>query len=123
MPGVFGPSPVAAALISGGTAALGESLTAAGHLEQEAPCALQTMAPRPAARTMAFHVLAAPAEPAHLAATAAGEVPDAVCGPYGSSTHGVRCFVTDLRWPDRAIFVDEGLDHPPFDPSSITPLP
>jgi hypothetical protein len=35
----------------------------------------------------------------------------------------VRYFVTDLRWPDRAIFVEEGQERPLFDPSSITPLP
>lgn len=57
-----------------------------------------------------------------FAPTATGEVPDPVCGIYGASTHGVRYFITDLRWPDRAIFVDEGQERPLFDPTSITAL-
>ena len=103
-------------------AALSQALIAAGHLEQESPCAWQVIALRPAPRTTAFHVLA-PIDPAAFAPTATGDVPDPACGPYGASTHGVRYFVTDLRWPDRAIFVEEGQERPLFDPSSITVPP
>lgn len=71
---------------------------------------------------MAFHVLA-PIDPAALAPTLAGEVPDPVCGSYGASTHGVWYFITDLRWPDRAVLVEEGQERPLFDPASITLLP
>lgn len=105
-----------------GIAALSEVLIAAGYLDLGAPCSWQPIAPRPAPRTMAFHVLG-PTDPLALAPTAEGEVPDPLCGSYGVSTLGVRYFVTDLRWPDRAIFVEEGQERPLFDPSSITPLP
>jgi len=105
-----------------GIAALSAVLVAAGHLDPEAPCAWQHMALRPAPRTSAFHVLG-PTDPKALAPTAEGEIPDPLCGPYGVSTHGVKYFVTDLRWPDRAIFVEEGQERPLFDPTSITPLP
>jgi len=105
-----------------GIDSIGETLIALGHLEPEAPCVWEAVALHPAPRTMAFHVLT-PADPAALGRTAAGEVPEPVCGAYGTSSHGVRYFLTDLRWPDRAIFVDEGQERPLFDPSSITPLP
>jgi len=71
---------------------------------------------------MAVHVLA-PIHPVALAPTAAGEVPDPVCGPYCASTPGVRYSLTDLRWPNRAIFVEEGQERPLFYPSGITVLP
>lgn len=102
-----------------GIAALSEVLIAAGHLESEAACAWQTIALRPAPRTIAFHLLV-PADPAALAPTAEGEIPDPVCGPYGVSTHGVRYFITDMRSANRAIFVDEGQERPLFEPTSIT---
>ena len=76
----------------------------------------------PAPRTIAFHILT-PIDQAALSPTVSGDIPEPACGPYGASTHGVRYFVTDLRWPDRAIFVDEGQERPMFDPSSITALP
>lgn len=103
-------------------AALSQALIEAGQLGPESPCAWQVIALRPAPRTTAFHVLA-PIDAAALAPTATGDVPDPVCGPYGVTTHGVRYFVTDLRLPDRAIFVEEGQERPLFDPSSITVLP
>lgn len=105
-----------------GIDALGETLIGAGALEAGAPCTWQAVALRAAPRTMAFHVLA-PSDPGALGPTAQGEVPDPLCGPYGASTHGVRYFITDLRWPGRAIFVDEGQERPLFAPASITALP
>ncbi len=105
-----------------GIAALSNTLIAADHLEAEAACAWQAIALRPAPPTMTFYVLT-PTDPETLAPSAVGEVPDPVCGAYGVSTHGVRYFITDLRWPDHAIFVDEGQERPLFDPSSITRLP
>jgi hypothetical protein len=101
---------------------LGATLIAAGQLDPQAPCAWQPIALRPVPRTMTVHVLA-PSDPAALAPDADGQVPDPVCGSYGASTHGVRYFLTDLRWPDHAVFVDEGQERPLFDPSSITRLP
>lgn len=104
-----------------GLAALGQTLIETGQLLADAACDWQNIALRPAPRTTAFHMLA-PTDPAALRPTALGEVPEPVCGPYGASTHGVRYFITDLRWPDVAIFVEEGQERPMFDPSSITDL-
>jgi hypothetical protein len=105
-----------------GIDALTGTLIAAGHLEAEAPCEWQPIPLRPAPRTKTFYALT-PTDPEALAPSAAGEVPDPICGPYGTSSHGVRYFITDLRWPDHAIFVDEGQERPLFDPSSITRMP
>lgn len=103
-------------------AALGDTLVTAGDLDPDAACSWQTIALRPAPRTMAFFVLA-PNDPKAFAPSPSGEVRDPVCGPYGASTHGIRYFITDLRWPGHAIFVDEGQERPLFDPLSITLLP
>lgn len=105
-----------------GLTALMDVLTNSGHLQPEAPCAWDPIAPRSAPSTMAFHVLA-PTDPAALAPTATGEVPDPLCGPYGASSHGVRYFLTDQRWLDWMIFIEEGPERPLFDPSSVTVLP
>jgi hypothetical protein len=107
---------------SEGIAALSGTLIAAEALAPDAACIWQAIALRPAPRTMAFHTLS-PSDPTALAPTPSGEIPEPVCGPYGASTHGVRYFITDLRWPERAIFVEEGQERPLFDPASITVLP
>lgn len=101
---------------------LGKTLIEVGALDANAACIWDTIALRPAPRTMAFHVLA-PADQTALSPTPSGEIPEPACGPYGASTHGVRYFLTDLRWPDLAIFIDEGQERPLFDPVSITRLP
>lgn len=93
-----------------------------GHLEADADCLWKPLPMRPAPRTTAFFVLA-PASPQALGPTAQGEVPEPVCGAFGASTHGVRYFIVDLRWPDLAIFVDEGQERPMFDPASIARRP
>ena len=105
-----------------GVAALTRVLTDAGHLAADADCRWQSVPIRPAPRTTTFFVLA-PAAPDALGPTAQGEIPDPLCGPYGVSTHGVMYFISDLRWPARAIFVDEGQERPMFDPASIIALP
>ncbi|NHQ75902.1 hypothetical protein HAT86_15740 [Roseovarius gahaiensis] len=102
--------------------AISKTLISAGLLDANAACIWEPIAPRPAPRTMAFHVLR-PADQTALSPTASGDIPEPACGPYGASTHGVRYFLTDLRWPDRAIFVDEGQESPLFDPASLTLLP
>lgn len=120
---VIGPVVQAFTLSSGASiAALSETLVEAGSLDANHACIWQAIALRPAPRTMAFYVLT-PIDQAVLSPTVSGDIPDPACGPYGASTHGVRYFVTDLRWPDRAIFVDEGQERPMFDPASITVLP
>lgn len=64
----------------------------------------------------------APSDPAALAPTPSGDIAEPVCGPYGAPTHGIRYFITDLRWLGRAVFVDEGPERPLSDPASITLL-
>ena len=98
---------------------LRDALVAAGELGAEAPCAFEGAAIRPAPRTVGFVVLT-PTAPDALAPTETGEVPEPLCGPYGVSTHGVRYFMTDLRIPGLAIFVEEGQERPMFDPMSVT---
>jgi hypothetical protein len=104
---------------AGGFEPLRLRLLAAGGLGAEAPCAFEPAAIRPAPRTVAFHVLT-PTVPGAFAPTATGDVPEPLCGPYGASTHGVRYFVTDLRMPGLAVFVEEGQERPMFDPASLT---
>jgi hypothetical protein len=103
-------------------AALSETLIAAEMLEADAACIWQEIELRPAPRTMALYALS-PSDPTAFAPGPEGDIPEPVCGPYGASTHGIRYFITDLRWPDRAIFVEEGQERPLFDPTSITLLP
>lgn len=101
-----------------GVDALTDRLFAAGHLAQDATCRWESQPVRPAPRTMAFFVLT-PADPDALRPTNEGDVPEPVSGPYGVSTHGVRYFITDLRWPHLATFVDAGQERAMFDPASI----
>jgi hypothetical protein len=101
---------------------LSQTLVEAGALDATAACIWAAIALRPAPRTIAFHVLT-PADKTALSPTASGDIPEPACGPYGASTHGVRYFITDSRWPDLAIFIDEGQERPLFDSASITPLP
>jgi hypothetical protein len=115
---------VQAFTLSGGASisTLSETLVEAGSLDVNNACIWQTIALRPAPRAIAFHVLT-PKDQAALSPAVSGDIPEPACGPYGASTHGVRYFMTDLRWRDLAIFVEEGQERPMFDPSSITALP
>jgi hypothetical protein len=99
--------------------ALSQTLIESGHLQADAACEWQAIPVRPAPRTITFYSLA-PKDPAALAPTAQGEVPEPVCAPYGASTHGVRCLISDLRSPDRVIFVEEAQERPLFDASSVS---
>ena len=94
-------------------------LLEAGGLGADAPCAFEAAALRPVPKTMAIRVLMPTVENA-FAPTAEGDVPDPLCGPYGASTHGVRYFVEDLRWPGVAVFVEAGQERPMFEPMSLT---
>jgi len=102
--------------------ALSKTLIEAGSLDENAACMWHPIALRPAPRTMAFHVLT-PKDRTALGPQSSGDVPEPACGPYGASTHGLRYVITDTRWPDRAIFVEEGQERPLFDPASLTVLP
>lgn len=104
-----------------GTEGLTRRLREAGALAPTAPCHWQPVMPRPAPRTIAFWALV-PKDPRALASGPRGEIPEPLCGAYGASTHGVRYFMMDLRWPTRAVFVDEGQERPMFDPASIIGL-
>lgn len=104
-----------------GIASLNKSLINAGYLTSDNDCNWHNISIRKAPRTMSFFQLRSK-KPDALAPTAQGEVPEPLCGPYGQSTHGVRYFMVDLRWPDLAIFVNEGQERPMFDPASITVL-
>lgn len=104
-----------------GIASLSKSLIEAGYLAPNNDCQWESVPIRRSPRTMSFFELRS-SKPNALAPTAQGEVPEPLCGPYGQSTHGVRYFVVDLRWPDLAIFVNEGQERPMFDPASITVL-
>jgi hypothetical protein len=106
----------------GGWDTIRQDLVAAAKLDADAPCAFEPAAIRPAVRTIAFFVLT-PTTPDALAPTETGDVPEPLCGPYGVSTHGVRYFMTDLRLPGLAVFIDEGQERPMFDPISVTALP
>lgn len=103
-------------------ASLSATLVEAGSPDANASCIWQAVALRPAPGTMAFYILT-PSDPAALSPALSGDIPEPACGPYGASPHGVRYFLTDLRWPDRAIFAEEGQERPMFDPASITALP
>lgn len=102
----------------GGLERLRQRLIQAGQLQESAPCQFVPARIRPAPRTMMFFTLS-PTDPNAMRPTSTGGVPDPQCGPYGASTHGVRYFIMDLRWPDRAIFVEEGQERPMFDPLSV----
>jgi len=105
-----------------GIEALTKALIDAGQLAPDADCRWVSVAARPVVRTQALHALS-PKAPGAFLPTPQGDVPDPLCGPYGASTHGVRYFILDLRWPGRAVFVDEGQERPMFDPASITVMP
>lgn len=102
-----------------GMSSLLETLVQAGHLKPDHDCRWTRTPHRSPPGTAQIFVLQS-ATPNALAPTLKGEVPEALCGPYGQSTHGVRYFIVDRRWPDRAIFVNEGQERPMFDPESIT---
>ena len=105
-----------------GVDSLTARLVASRNLQPAAPCQWQSLPVRPAPRTTSFHALT-PLDPHALAPTTTGDVPDPVCGPYGVSTHGLRYVITDLRWGERAVFVDEGQERPMFAPDRITVRP
>jgi hypothetical protein len=105
-----------------GISSLSKSLSDAGYLASDNDCQWQSVPMRKSPRAMKFYVLSS-SKPDALAPTVQGEIPEPRCGPYGHSTHGVRYFIVDLRWPDLAIFVNEGQERPMFDPASITVLP
>jgi hypothetical protein len=96
------------------------TLRAQGHIPDDDDCRFVPLATQPVARTRAlFEIRPFGARQQRLAATPADEVPDPPCGAMGWSTHGVRYFMTDLRRPDRVVFINLGQDGTQIDPASI----
>lgn len=103
-----------------GLVELARRLKTAGLVpDDEKNCQFVPQAVRPDVRTRAQFVIK-PLAMDVPAVTESGEVPEPPCGELGASTHGIRYFVTDLRFPGRVVYVNEGQDGLLFDPSSIT---
>lgn len=96
------------------------ALRARGYIPDDDDCRFVPAAVRPMVRTIAlFEIRPFGARLQRLQATPANEIPDPPCGAMGWSTHGVRYFMTDLRRPDRVVYIDEGQDGTQIDPRSI----
>lgn len=113
--------PVALAA-GGGIEAVPERLVASGQLAPDMDCVFRQVPLRPTAPGVTLHVLA-PADGKIPAVTEAGDIPEPPCGLWGASTHGVRYAITDARWPELVVLVEEGQERPMFEPRSITRLP
>ena len=92
-----------------------------GYIPDDDDCVFEAAALRPAPRTIAFYeIRATGARQEAFAATPPDEVPEPPCGDYGWGTHGVRYFMTDIRFPERVLYVNTGQDGTMFDATSIT---
>jgi hypothetical protein len=97
------------------------TLRSRGHIPDDDECVFAPAAIRPAPRTIAFYeIRPTGSRLAAFEATPEDEVPEPPCGDYGWSTHGVRYFTTDLRFPERVVYVDTGQDGTMFDDRTIT---
>lgn len=97
-------------------------LRAAGLAPENPDCTLVPAALRPLPRTMRTLQLR-PAEGWPPARAEDASVPEPPCGPLGASTHAVRYALTDLRWPEWVVFVDEGQDGTLIAPQTLQALP
>ena len=92
-----------------------------GYIPDDDECVLEPAAIRPAVRTIAFYeVKPTGKRKADFEATPEDEVPEPPCGEYGWSTHGARYFMTDLRHPDVAVYINIGQDGLMFDDATVT---
>ena len=92
-----------------------------GYIPNDDECVFEPAAIRPAVRTIAFYELKPTGKrKAAFDATPKDEVPEPPCGEYGWSTHGARYFMTDLRRPDVALYVNIGQDGLMFDDTTVT---
>jgi hypothetical protein len=92
-----------------------------GYIPNDDECVFEPAAIRAAPRTIAFFEIRPTGSRLQaFEATPEDEVPEPPCGDYGWSTHGVRYFLTDTRFPGRVVFVDTGQDGTMFDPATIT---
>ena len=104
-----------------GIAAILPELRKRGYIPDDDQCVFEPAAIRPAPRTVAFHeIRPIGARKEAFEATPEDEVPEPPCGAYGWGTHGVRYFMTDLRFPERVVYVNIGQDGTMFDDRTIT---
>ncbi|MEI7970784.1 MAG: hypothetical protein WCJ69_17545 [Betaproteobacteria bacterium] len=98
------------------------ALRSRGYIPNDAECVFRPATGPAAPRTRAYHdIRPVGARLARLEATPADQIPDPPCGDYGWSTHGVRYFLTDLRFPEWVLYVNEGQDGTLIDAGSIAP--
>lgn len=98
-----------------------DELRRRGELADDEECVFQPAQVRAAPRTIAFLEIRPTGERLKaFEATPKDEIPDPPCGAYGWSTHGRRYFMTDIRQPDRVLYINEGQDGSMFDPASVT---
>ncbi len=101
-------------------AAILPALRSRGYIPDDDDCRFVPAEVRPMVRTIAlFEIRPFGARLQRLQATPVDEVPDPPCGAMGWSTHGLRYFMTDLRRPDRVVYINEGQDGTQIDPRSI----
>ena len=92
-----------------------------GYIPDDDECVFEPAAIRPAPRTIAFYeIKPVGSRKEAFDATPEDEVPEPPCGEYGRSTHGVRYFLTDTRFPERVVYVNTGQDGTMFDDTTIT---
>ena len=92
-----------------------------GHIPDDEDCVFQADGDRPASGTRSyFTIMPTGARLAAFEATPPDEVPEPPCGDYGWSTHGVRYFFTDSRFPEWVIYVNTGQDGTMFDDATVT---
>jgi hypothetical protein len=92
-----------------------------GYIPDDGECVFKPADIGPAAKTVAFFdIRPTGSRAAAFEATPEDEVPDPPCGDYGWSTHGVRYFMTDSRFPDRVVYINTGQDGLMFDPATVT---
>ena len=92
-----------------------------GYIPDDDDCLFEPAAIRAAPRTIAFlQVMPTGARKAAFEATPEDEVPTPPCGDYGWSTHGIRYFMTDIRRPNRVVYVNTGEDGLMFDETTVT---
>lgn len=92
-----------------------------GYIPDDGDCVFEPATIGPAPRTIAFYEIKPTGTRLEaFEATPDDEVPEPPCGDYGWSTHGIRYFFTDTRFPERVIYVDIGQDGTMFDDTTIT---
>ena len=93
-----------------------------GYIPDDGDCIFAPAISLPPVRgTLAFfEIMPTGARKAAFDATPEDEVPEPPCGEYGWSTHGVRYFMTDNRYPDRVVYINIGQDGLMFDATTVT---